>query len=165
MVRDPPVGARFGVRLISWSRWVLLGWNRSLLLAFSDILFSFISIVTWKSSALRVSGSDFLEASVSNFKTRVPQSLKVSNLPFYWPLNKNQWKSNITQDCGFDFYWFTISIDWFLLIFIDHYWCVLLLILIKWYRRVFSQGNPISHWLVSKWALRKLRLHNTKQDK
>ena len=47
-----------------------------------------------------------------------------------------------------------------LLIFVDHYWCVLLLILIKWYRRVFGQGNTISHWLVSKGALRKLRLHN-----
>ena len=36
----------------------------------------------------------------------------------------------------------------------------LLLILIKWYRRVFGQGNILSHWLVSKGALRKLRLHN-----
>lgn len=47
-----------------------------------------------------------------------------------------------------------------LLIFIDHHWCVLLLILIKWYRRVFGQGNILSHWLVSKAALPKLRLHN-----
>ena len=121
------VGARFGVRLISWSRRVLLVWNRSLLLAFCDILFSFISTITSKSSALRVSGSDFLEVSVSTFKTRVLQSLSVSNLTFYWPLNKNQWKSNITQDCGFDFIdlqYQSINCYWFLLTIIDvfYYW-------------------------------------------
>ena len=48
--------------------------------------------------------------------------------------NENQWKSKITEDCGFDFYWFSISINWLQLIFIDYYWCCWFLILIEWYR-------------------------------
>ena len=47
--------------------------------------------------------------------------------------NENQWKSKITEDCGFDFYCFSISIDWLQLIFIDYYWCYWFLILIEWY--------------------------------
>ena len=69
------VEARFGVRL-GWSRRVLLVWNRLLLLAFSDILFGFISTITSRSSALRVSGSDFLQVSVS----AVSQSLELTIL-------------------------------------------------------------------------------------
>ena len=112
------VGARFGVRLISWSRRVLLVWNRSLLLAFCDILFSFISTITSKSSALRVSGSDFLEVSVSTLK---PGSHSLSQSRIYHSIdpsikiNENQISLktaavilliyNINQLIVIDFYW------------------------------------------------------------
>ena len=46
---------------------------------------------------------------------------------------QNQWKSKITQHCSFDFYWFSISINWLQLIDIDWYWLYWLLILIDYW--------------------------------
>ena len=75
--------------------------------------------------------------------------------------NENQWKSKITEDCGFDFYWFSISINWLQLIFIDYYWCYWFLILIEWYRLEKPQwANATAIRVCCKWIHPNVDNHN-----